>query len=461
MEPSDASPLKAAWREIQEETKLTPKLLRLRRQGKPYSFIDAALRREWTIYPFAFELAPSGEGEVEITTDWEHEGWDWFDPRSVKDDESFGGVPNLATSLRRSWFEYDLGDGAGGVLARGLEALQRDRQSGAAVLAMKALGVLGDVMVALEGEKEEWWRNVRMGAWHLAKNGRESMGAAILNATLACLREVETEILPRWDSLKRLEREDAIWDIIAKYGERRQPLKDAISRSFSAFLQANCSPDRPVRVLTLSSSSTIAKSLSDALHFSGFALDIRILESRPLFEGAAMAAEIADGMDGLAGAEGPGDNRVTVYTDAQAALAAQEVDLVLLGADIVSAAGDVCNKAGSLPAVLSAKHVSPGAKVVVVADRDKVWHRAAPEPEEGWRGEVTDTWRRVEGAAEAGRSIRYEHPRAGEVRNFYFEWVEAGLVDHYVTEEGEMSKGDVGALAKEVEKTEAHFFDGV
>lgn len=459
------SPLSAAWRELQEETTLTAQSLRLRRQGKPYSFVDDALKREWTIYPFAFDLIPAsegGRGEESITTDWEHEGWGWYDPRSVKDDGTFGGVPNLATSLRRSWFEYDLGDGAGGVLSAGLETLQEDHGSGARVLAGKGLTILTDVMVALEDESQEvWWKNARMAAWHLMKNGRESMSAAVLNVALTCLREVEREVLPRWESLSRSDREQAIRDIARKYGERRLSLNDDISRSFRSFLETAYPSSRPLRILTLSSSSTIARSITDAVRDSPFSFDLRVLESRPLFEGATMAASIAESMAEVNASKGDRNNSVTVYTDASAAIASKDVDLVLLGADMISSNGDTCNKTGSLPAVLSAKHIAPDARAVVVADREKVYPFPPPEHEENDAVEVAGTWSTAKSAAEAERMISEGTKPARGVKNVYFEWVGAELVDNYVLEDGHRTAGDISELAGKVEKTASHFFDGV
>ena len=113
MEKDDANPLATALREIKEETGLDATALELLRVGKPYSFIDEAIGREWTINPFAFRLKDItesyGVGEKGIVTDWEHEGWEWYEPLQVNASEGFGGVPRLVDSLRRVWPEYDLG----------------------------------------------------------------------------------------------------------------------------------------------------------------------------------------------------------------------------------------------------------------------------------------------------------------------------------------------------------------
>lgn len=106
IDPEDTSPQAAAWREIHEETTLTPASLELMRQGKSYVLPDESIGREWTIYPFAFRLkeaSEGGKGEKGIQLDWEHDDWAWYDPFEVEDSESFGAVPRLAESLRRVW----------------------------------------------------------------------------------------------------------------------------------------------------------------------------------------------------------------------------------------------------------------------------------------------------------------------------------------------------------------------
>ena len=109
IDPEDPSPRAAAWREIHEETSLTPASLELMRQGKSYVLPDESIGREWTIYPFAFRLKEAGEGgkgEKAIRLDWEHDTWAWYDPFEVEDSESFGAVPCLAESLRRVWYVF-------------------------------------------------------------------------------------------------------------------------------------------------------------------------------------------------------------------------------------------------------------------------------------------------------------------------------------------------------------------
>ncbi|KAK3998213.1 hypothetical protein QBC44DRAFT_354128 [Cladorrhinum sp. PSN332] len=114
IEPTDPSPLAAAWREISEETTLTSASLTLLRQGKSFTFSDPSVKREWTIHPFMFGLkTPADEQNIRI--DWEHEAWGWHDPDEVIKSETYTSkrVPRLAESLGRVYFETELGPEAG------------------------------------------------------------------------------------------------------------------------------------------------------------------------------------------------------------------------------------------------------------------------------------------------------------------------------------------------------------
>lgn len=192
VEKEDVNALGAALREIKEETNLDPASdLELLCKGKPYSFADDSIGREWIIHPFAFRLKSTAEGgkdEGGIVIDWEHEGWEWHDPLLVEDSDEFGGVPRLLDSLRRVWPEIHLGAETGLALTDGLRQLQTDHEGGARQLAAKAVSVLREVVAELGFsimDGDAWWVKVRMAAWHLWKNGRESMGAAIVSALVS------------------------------------------------------------------------------------------------------------------------------------------------------------------------------------------------------------------------------------------------------------------------------------
>ncbi|KPM38003.1 hypothetical protein AK830_g8567 [Neonectria ditissima] len=452
VEETDANPLATAWREMKEETTLTDTSLRFFRQGKPYSFVDESVGREWTINPFSFVLKSEkdgGRGEAGIQIDWEHEGYEWFDPDAVNESDDFQGVPRILESLRRVWFNIDLGDEAGRVLGDGLIALQRDHESGAHQLASKGLEILIDVIKRLDtNSRDVWWKNVRLAAWHLWKNGRESMGGSMLSVVVYSLAIIE-EKLPHGDSSMQGSM-DGIVEALKQYGQQRQSTSSKVCASFGDFLEAQFPKAETLRILTLSSSATITSSITHALKHRKASLDIRVLESRPLFEGVKTAEAIASFADGHSV-----KTNVTVYTDASVGTAAEDVDIVLVGADLVDKAGNVSNKSGSLPAVLVAKHVSPGVKVVALFDKEKVLPFEPPSQEEDDPREVTKTW---EGTGSPIQSKTDSSARF-EVKNVYFEWVASDLVDHYVTEDGPTTAEGIAERAEVVRKKADGFFN--
>lgn len=356
VEKDDASPVATALREIKEETSLTLSSIELLRVGKPYTFIDESIGREWTINPFAFRLKDKiegGKGEEGITLDWEHEGYEWFNPLDVNGSEDFGGVPKLVNSLRRVWPEYDLGSRAGKVLTSGLQQLRDDHESGARLLAQTAVSILKDLIAEMDSAviDDSWWANVRMAAWHICK-ARESMGAAITSAIIKTLDRVET-IFKQDQSPPEKVRQmiKAINDQL----EERKSTTDRIRDTFVDYIQQNVMQTtehkrKVISVLTLSSSSTISTCLLRAAASLGVSLDLRILESRPLYEGVTLASKLLEAENEQV------DMTVTLYTDASVALAARGVDIVVLGADRISSGGDVSNVSQCISFFLSLTH---------------------------------------------------------------------------------------------------------
>ena len=132
-------------------------------------------------------------------------------------------------------------------------------------------------------------------------------------------------------------------------------------------------PNSPITILTLSASSTIRECIIHAaIILDALGLDIRLLESRPLYEGVSFASTLLSQFQSHLKTS---PVKITLYPDAAAALASSGVDVLLLGADRIAASGAVSNKTGSLPASLSVRHISPAAKVVVLSELEKVADR--------------------------------------------------------------------------------------
>lgn len=496
IDPEDPSPQAAAWREIREETSLTQSSLELMRQGKSYVLPDESIGREWTIYPFAFRLkdtSEGGKGEEGITLDWEHDEWAWYDPLEIEDSESFGAVPRLGESLRRVWFEKSLGVDAGAVLTDGLDRLKTDHQSGARQLAGTALQILRDIIIKMDTHQpiDEFWAKLRFAAWHLWKNGRESMGAAILSALLAALKTME-EITQQQKTTT--EARDALVAELDRRVAARRHAAEAISLAFASFLEdkfaSRLECQKPISILTLSNSSTITLALRHVIATSRLFLDVRILESRPLFEGVSLASSLLSNgssherLDHTA----KGDNaceapetrlHLTIFTDAASALASQNLDIVLLGADRISESGDVSNKTGSLPAVLGAKHVSPEAMTVILSEQEKVAPPGAAAEhvvENNDATQLTRAWMAdfnsdsiqkaaatvsrspLGGGAVAGQPALTNAASCIETRNIFFEWVPSKLIDVFVTEDGIETASGIQQLSEALGREEERFF---
>ncbi|KAJ5550333.1 hypothetical protein N7461_005031 [Penicillium sp. DV-2018c] len=465
----------AAWRELREETTLTIDDVDLLRQGKPYTFCDASVGREWIIFPFLFRIKTGdegGRGEQAIEIDWEHDSWQWYSLETIQDDKNLGGVPHLQDSLRRVWFEYDMNESASEALKAGMGQLRADHQSGSHEMTTIALKAFRDVVAQLQGEiNTKWWETARMAAWHLWRNGRESMGAATLNAFLGLLADMEEVITENLDNDVRRER---LLTLLDHHIYKRKEMPTRIKQSFEAYLQSNFLPTAESRltpslaILTFSASSTIRDTIIDVFESLPIPnLDIRVLESRPLCEGVNMASSILSAFKAKFPPSSKRQLDLTLHTDASAALASKGLDFVLLGADEISHLGSVSNKTGSLPAILSAKHVSPTCKVLVLSELEKVAEPRAEthhSREENDPKEVVGCWLHgglkgvktlVQGAK---ASLLDELNYTVQVKNAYFEWVPPELIDGYICEEGPLEATAIQEKAEQVKsKTDKYF----
>ncbi|KAL4807956.1 hypothetical protein BDV18DRAFT_136437 [Aspergillus unguis] len=476
---SDKNPLDAAWRELSEETGLNRCTLTYWRAGKPFSFVDEDVNREWTVHPFAFQLKGTPVGsrrDSAIHLDWEHEEWKWHNPNEVIDDGIFKNseVPHLREALRRVWPEGQLSNKAAQALRTGLEQLANDHEHGSHELTSIALKAFRDVIVQMQGlESDKWWEYVQMTAWHLVKNGRESMATATLNALLAILEEMEEIWRMDPKSEWRLER---FLTVIDHHLKSRTSRAELVKEMFASYVRDNFllngqSRDK-LTILTLSASSTIRDSIVEAFASLDIALlELRVLESRPLFEGISISSSILSHFR-----EKCKDHdkklQLNIYTDASAAIAATDADIILLGADCISRSKGVSNKTGSLPVVLSAKHVAPKAKIVVLSELEKVngENGLIDDERDGDNdpNELIMAWsnEEVKGAKEVHTAYR-SACRAEKsnyevhVHNIYLEWVPLDLVDAFVSGEGVLSDSRIHEKANQQLELASRYFDSI
>lgn len=383
--------------------------------------------------------------------------------------------PDADARVGANWHRKALG-----ALLDGIRTLRADHTSGARDLATKAVDILALVAdVSGNGLIEEkqqtvtrgeqmrysiaimWWNAIKKAGWALSQYGRPSMAAAITFAVVNAI-DFDRLGLPRIQQLggtagclSTLKESPTFEDMeLIKVGIQR--IRDYVfqrthggQRSLGVqlrqFLRRKFAPDitsraegRVVRILTLSSSATIRNSLATMLEMERggeqgeamLMIDLRIMESRPLCEGVEMARNLV----GMAKSKGYEDLlNIQIGSDASVASLAKNVDVVLLGADRISEAGDICNKIGSLPAVLCAKAVSNQVTIVVVSELEKVAKPGDIDEKE----EVND---------EAELVGIWDQVRAGvkpelwdamvKIKNIYFEWVPAKYIDCYICEIG-------------------------
>jgi len=177
--------------------------------------------------------------------------------------------------------------------------------------------------------------------------------------------------------------------------------------------------DEGARVLTHSRSSTVLEAFAQARR-SGKNFSIVATESRPLFEGRTLAEALVKH-----------DVQVTLIVDVAAALAIEEVDPVLVGADAITPFS-VINKVGTRMIALAARE--KGIRVFSVCDTSKFICEDCLAPE------------RDHPAAE----LWFDAPTEVSITNKYFESTPLAWFTGIVTEHGVRSSDEAAQLAEAV-----------
>jgi translation initiation factor 2B subunit (eIF-2B alpha/beta/delta family)/8-oxo-dGTP pyrophosphatase MutT (NUDIX family) len=464
IEADDLSPEAAARRELNEETQLESKDLELMREGIPFTLEDEGLNTEWTVHPFAFRLK---DPKKELVIDWEHTEYRFIKPEDMRNYET---VPNLRRGMTRVLL--------GAETEAGLRELREDHTNGAEVLALKALEILLKTVhgkdLAWVTTAEDLWKELRTVAWHLAKNGRPSMSAAIESALLKALSNVSAK-LEEWSGVKSQEELDVnpvalsiakeiAEAAIKKAIHERHHYLDGLLTNFSTLITDTITKNkgRETIIVTLSHSSTITKCFTHLLSESlpTTPITLRILESRPKFEGVTFANVLLSALP-----PSSQNIKIELLPDSAVATALKEATLVIIGADKVAPAGEVCNKIGSLTLAIVAKALCPTSSTVAVFGTDKIVPAGQEidtdvvecnDPAEVVEGWPPNLWTEVE--ATRKRNTANGGNGGLTVLNPYFEWVSPALVDGYVTERGVLTGPQVREMSVAKDALERRFF---
>ncbi|MBF6194809.1 S-methyl-5-thioribose-1-phosphate isomerase [Nocardia sp. CDC186] len=215
-------------------------------------------------------------------------------------------------------------------------------------------------------------------------------------------------------------------DMLAEDGR----VNRAAATNAADLVQRLC-PDRPLRILTHCNTGRLATSAFGTaigtlrvLSGRGAIEQVLVDETRPLLQGARLTTwELAEA--GI-------PHRLTIDSAAAWAMATGQVDCVLVGADRVTANGDVANKIGTYGLALAARH--HGIPFIVVAP-------------ESTRDPKTATGREIVVEERAAAEVTgfggvATAPAHTEVFNPAFDVTPAELVTAVVTEHGVVHRND-------------------
>nr|BBH89114.1 hypothetical protein KTC_38650 [Thermosporothrix sp. COM3] len=153
--------------------------------------------------------------------------------------------------------------------------------------------------------------------------------------------------------------------------------------------------------------------------------EVVVMEGRPNFEGRETALILQ--CAGL---------KITLITDAQAALFLPRCQAVVVGADSVLEDGTVLNKAGTALVGWAAHGLQ--IPFYVLCETLKITPRHWNPDEEHWleEKEPEEVWP--------------DAPEGIAVRNFYFDATPSHLVRHWITEQGTLKRDEIGTYARKI-----------
>lgn len=274
-----------------------------------------------------------------------------------------------------------------------LAPLREDNVSGASSLSRTAADVLRRAAI-----------RIHAGSLDELRRGLGELCGRVLDAqpSMAPLVTLARRVMKAVDDADSLESgRHAAARAAADFGRDSQARVDAVVGAALEILPAGAV------VATISASGTVRRLLETEAGPRG--IRVVCFESRPMNEGRALAAALADaGVD------------VTYAVDAAIGSLAPGCDVVIVGTDAIGDAG-VVNKIGSLGLARAARRF--GVPVYVLADRTKLLPRGFPQ---------------LVGDDRPAEEV-WEAPPGVTVWNRYFELTPMELVTGIVTESGVLS----------------------
>jgi translation initiation factor 2B subunit (eIF-2B alpha/beta/delta family) len=420
---------------------------------------DEGLQTEWTIHPFAFQLKDVAKP---IKFDWEHTEYKFVKPEDL---HNYDHVPQLEVGMERVLVSPETEEA--------LAILKNDHESGAQALAVKALELLakavrGEELSRLETSKE-FWTELRWRAWHLAKNGRPSMGAAIEAEIFKALDVITRELVfPESEGIGGIplsSLKNTIESAISDRISATQHSLENLARYCVDFMDSkSTSPEwnrlQDTNIVTLSSSGTTTRTLARFVESAtkrGANVKITALESRPGFEGVAFINALLASFE--KDTELTSRLKIEIVSDASIATVLQDAHYLVFGGDKVIPSGDVSNKIGTLAAAVLAKTLNPTCQVVALFATNKITGSGFGSEhftvEYNDPAELTGAWPSVY------REQLKENQGQGyqvEVKNAYFEWVPAKYIDQHISELGALSSEEIQRLGNESRELEKRIF---
>jgi translation initiation factor 2B subunit (eIF-2B alpha/beta/delta family) len=273
-------------------------------------------------------------------------------------------------------------DGGPDQLVRRIEALGADTTSGASAIVAEAVAILLDAR-GMQTDLHRVTQSICMA---------QPMMAPVWNAAAAALSDDP--------------------DQLNQFAERLRRAPAALSR-FAATHFADENSSRPMRVVTLSRSSSVLTTLHAIRAIRP--LEVSCSESRPALEGRRLASDLA-----AAGIP------VTFYGDAALAHALNNAEAVLVGADAVASSWFL-NKSGTKMLAATATH--HGVPVYVAATRDKFADDSLAS--------------RLQEQPRDPKEVWDSPPHGVQVHNGYFEATPLDLVTAVISDIGVLGTGMV------------------